>query len=369
MPDAIVVGAGIGGLAAGIALRRAGWRVRIFERSAAPRELGFALNLAPNAIAALRRLGVAGPIEADGHRTGLVEIRTAGDRVLKRLDIAAAAGPVPSIVALRQTIHGTLLLATPAGDLVAGCAGDDAVLDGDRAILVRADGGRETADLLIGADGLGSAIRRRLHPHEPPPRPGGLIALRGVVRGNVDRLGDRSGVIHLGRGLEAAAIRASADAIYWFVSVPLARVPPGAVATDEVRARLVSSLPPSFRAIVDSTAPDDVRVDRLVDRDPLAGWGRGAVTLLGEPRIRCSRRPGRERRRRSRTRWRSATRWLPAARCRRRCGATRRAAAPGRPPWCDGADALPGAWHPSRRSRSCCGARSSARCRPGRSWP
>ena len=56
---AIIVGAGIGGLAAGIALRRAGWRTRIFERAAAPRELGFALNLAPNAVSALRALGVA----------------------------------------------------------------------------------------------------------------------------------------------------------------------------------------------------------------------------------------------------------------------------------------------------------------------
>jgi 2-polyprenyl-6-methoxyphenol hydroxylase-like FAD-dependent oxidoreductase len=282
MRDAIVVGAGIGGLAAGIALRRVGWRVRIFERSAAPRELGFALNLAPNAIAALRMLGVADAIETDGHRTGVVEIRAADDRLLKRLDIAAAAGPVPSIVALRQTIHGALLRATPVEDLVAGCAGDDMVLEGDRAILVRADGVRETADLLVGADGLGSAIRKRLHPQEPPPRPGGLFALRGVVRGTVDRLGGLSGVVHLGPGLEAAAIRASADAIYWFVSVPLARLPAGDPSLEAIRAHLVAPLPPSFRALVGPTGADDVRVDRLVDRNPLAVWGRGAVTLLGD---------------------------------------------------------------------------------------
>jgi 2-polyprenyl-6-methoxyphenol hydroxylase-like FAD-dependent oxidoreductase len=45
---ALIVGAGIGGLSAGIALRRAGWAVRIFERAASPRELGFGLALAPN---------------------------------------------------------------------------------------------------------------------------------------------------------------------------------------------------------------------------------------------------------------------------------------------------------------------------------
>ncbi len=45
--QALIVGAGIGGLAAGLALRNAGWRVRIFEKAATPRELGFALSLAP----------------------------------------------------------------------------------------------------------------------------------------------------------------------------------------------------------------------------------------------------------------------------------------------------------------------------------
>ena len=57
--SALIVGAGIGGLSAGIALRQAGWKVRIFERAASPRELGFGLGLAPNAIAALRDLGIA----------------------------------------------------------------------------------------------------------------------------------------------------------------------------------------------------------------------------------------------------------------------------------------------------------------------
>jgi len=112
MRTALIVGAGIGGLAAGIALRRAGWRARVFERAAAPRELGFALNLAPNAVAALRTLGVAGRIEAEGHRTGTVELRRLDGRPLKRLDVAALDAPAPALMVLRQTVHGALLDAT-----------------------------------------------------------------------------------------------------------------------------------------------------------------------------------------------------------------------------------------------------------------
>jgi FAD binding domain len=78
---ALIVGAGIGGLAAGVALRHVGWNVRIFERAASPRELGFALLLAPNAISALRRLGLADRViapEEQGSRAGRSAVRTAG---------------------------------------------------------------------------------------------------------------------------------------------------------------------------------------------------------------------------------------------------------------------------------------------------
>ena len=63
---ALIVGAGIGGLSAAISLRQAGWNVRVFERAASVRELGFALLVAPNAMAALRELGVPDVVLAHG---------------------------------------------------------------------------------------------------------------------------------------------------------------------------------------------------------------------------------------------------------------------------------------------------------------
>ncbi len=80
---ALIVGAGIGGLAAGIALRRAGWTVRIYEQSALPRELGFGLGLAANAIAALRELGVAETVLERGFRPRRGELRRMNGTVLK----------------------------------------------------------------------------------------------------------------------------------------------------------------------------------------------------------------------------------------------------------------------------------------------
>src|SRR5688572_28989522 len=117
---ALIVGAGIGGLSAGIALTRAGWSVRIFERAASPRELGFGVGLAPNAVAALADLGVADTVIARGFAPtrGRFEVRRMDGRVLKRAevpDVAALGGRF--VIALRPALHGALLEAV--GDCVA----------------------------------------------------------------------------------------------------------------------------------------------------------------------------------------------------------------------------------------------------------
>src|SRR4029453_19253199 len=110
---ALIVGAGIGGLAAGVALQRAGWRVRLFERAATPCALGFALLLAPNALAPLRRIGLADTGIADGAIPARGEIRGRGGRLLRSFDLTAARTllPEPSVVVLRPVVHGRLLAA------------------------------------------------------------------------------------------------------------------------------------------------------------------------------------------------------------------------------------------------------------------
>jgi 2-polyprenyl-6-methoxyphenol hydroxylase-like FAD-dependent oxidoreductase len=160
---ALIVGAGIGGLAAGVALQRRGWRVRIFERAAHPRELGFALNLAANAIAALRELGVADEIVRRGYAPRLAEFRTEGGRLLRRID--AHAMVADSAVAMRAVVHGALLSAV----------GSDAVQLSREAVgfetnshavtlQFRDDARTESGEILVAADGIASSILRR-RPH------------------------------------------------------------------------------------------------------------------------------------------------------------------------------------------------------------
>ena len=259
---ALIVGAGIGGLAAGVALQRAGWRVRIFERAATPRELGFALLLAPNALASLRSIGLADTVIADGAIPARGEIRGRGGRLLRSFDMTAARTllPEPIVVVLRPVLHGALLEAVgrDAVALDSPVVGFDI---GDRRPFVQLAGGDTVAgDVLIGADGVGSIVRRVLHPHEGPPRRSGLWAVRGVAYGPQPDGADLAGRQYFGKGTEAGVSPASADASYWYVSVP-----DDAVGSERdplaIAHRCARAFDDRMRAIVSATRPDDARLD------------------------------------------------------------------------------------------------------------
>jgi 2-polyprenyl-6-methoxyphenol hydroxylase-like FAD-dependent oxidoreductase len=281
---ALIVGAGIGGLAAGLALKRAGWQLRIFERAANPRELGFALLLAPNAIAALKELGIADAVVAAAATPTSAEVRRPDGRVLRRLDIGdsqRAIGGVP-VVALRTVLHGALLEAVGREALTLGAEVTGMSAAGSHPSITLASGETFAGDVLIGADGVGSVIRRSLHPNEPPPRPSGLRALRGVVTGANHQLGSLDGLLYLGRGLETAAVKASADTIYFYVSLRDELVAGIPREPASMLAGAVALLDDSFKRIAGATRPEDMRVDDLFDRDALPYWGTHQVTLLGD---------------------------------------------------------------------------------------
>lgn len=279
---ALIVGAGVGGLAAGIALDRAGWRVRILERAAEPRALGFALNLAPNAVEALRELGLADGVIAEGRVVGHVELRDGRGGLLKRFNVAAEAVRSTSVFALRSALHGALLEATAPGTLALHSEAAGFEIGRAGVVLTMKDGHSERADVLIGADGFGSVIRKQLHPAEPPPRRSGYFGIRGVAYNAAVHLGDLSAVGYLGAGIEAATVRASPDAVYWYVSLLAEDVAEMSAGTEDMLRQCAMLLDDGFRAVVHATRPEDLRIDELFDRDPLARWGAGPVSLLGD---------------------------------------------------------------------------------------
>jgi 2-polyprenyl-6-methoxyphenol hydroxylase-like FAD-dependent oxidoreductase len=102
-----------------------------------------------------------------------------------------------------------------------------------------------------------------------------------VAQAGGRHLGALDAVSYLAPGVEAATVRAGGEAVYWYVSVLASEVSPGENARAVAR-RKADGLDASFRAILDETEPEDLRLDELFDRDPIEDWGTGVVSLLGD---------------------------------------------------------------------------------------
>jgi salicylate hydroxylase len=174
----LVVGAGIGGLTAAIALRRAGFDVRVFEQARELRAVGAGLQLSPNAVKVLHGLGMAEPLRAVAVMPAMLDSRAwdtgevIGSRVAGEAMVAAFGAPYYHVH--RADLHAVLLGAL--GDvpvrLASRCVGMEQ--DADGATVRFADGHRERGDVVVGADGIHSAVREQLFGPESP-RFAGLV--------------------------------------------------------------------------------------------------------------------------------------------------------------------------------------------------
>ncbi|TDE56729.1 monooxygenase [Nonomuraea mesophila] len=180
MPKAVVIGGGVGGLSAGVALRRAGWDVTVLERAAHLAPVGSGLAMAPNALKALDALDLGGRVRRLGRFEGQAGIRRPDGRPLVHTtddDAQARYGDsmvVMSRAALMDVLAGALGEARLRLDVtVSG-------VDAARGVVSTGAGDLE-ADLVVAADGIHSATRKALFPGHPGPEYSGVTAWRALI--------------------------------------------------------------------------------------------------------------------------------------------------------------------------------------------
>lgn len=298
---ALIAGGGIGGLTTALCLHRQGMDVHVYEAVRQLEPLGVGINLLPHGAEVLHDLGLGARLDDTGVQTRAIEYRTRFGHVLTSEARGVDAGfrhPQYSI----HRGHLQMLLLNAVRERL----GDERIHLGhslesfeqnDTSVTVHFEGSSTepaTGDLLIGADGFHSAVRRQLHPDEGPAHYEGMLLRRGAVEH--EGFGDGRTMFIAGNHdlkvvcypISEEARRAGRCLVNWVAEIR----------TDEPRSAEDADWDrvggrefieeyrgfsmPDIDLIGMMEETERILEYPMIDRDPLPWWTRGRVTLLGD---------------------------------------------------------------------------------------
>ncbi|MBO2460548.1 flavin-dependent oxidoreductase [Actinomadura violacea] len=300
----VIAGAGIGGLAAALRLHDKGIDCRIYEQSGQIRELGVGLNLLPNAVKQLAEVGLLERLEDVGSLPDeLIYAHRLGQEIMRKPCGRNAGLAYPQVSIHRGRLQSELLRAVRerlgpgavrTGRRLVGFEQDE---NGVRAHFRSGEGtASATGDVLVAADGIHSTVRSVLFPDEGPPIWNGVMMWRGAAEWPESGIG-RSMLIAGGTDAKlvvypiAPGRRAGTRLINWVICRRTGRPGDPAPQRQEWSRRAAtaglgdqtSRFRTSFldHAALVKAVPECFEFP-MCDRDPLPGWTRGRVTLLGD---------------------------------------------------------------------------------------
>ncbi len=286
----LIAGAGIGGLTAALALRRQGFEdVQVVEQAAALREVGAGVQLGPNAAKVLYKMGLEAELQAVAVAPlGTQSRNWSSGRIIRNFPLGESYRQrygAPHLHIHRAHLHSILASAAGLGSIRLASRFTGFNQDEQGVTLELASGEKLRGDVLIGADGVHSVIRAGLLGPEKP-RFSGLTAWRGLASVDALRKFDLEKHTYAWWGAQKHFVHYYVDGgrlMNWVGVVPAGdwRLESWSAHGDkrEVLAEF-EGWHAVVRSIIEATAEPFKWA--LYDRDPLAGWSQGRVTLLGD---------------------------------------------------------------------------------------
>jgi 2-polyprenyl-6-methoxyphenol hydroxylase-like FAD-dependent oxidoreductase len=286
--SAVVVGGGIGGLTAAVALRQAGWRVTVLERAARFGEIGAGITLMSNGLRCLDAIGLGDAVRGSGLPMLAIGMRTAAGRWLSRIDgdgtdLEARIGTT-ALTIHRAELHKILRDALPAEALIPGVAttGIHGGADGGPAEVRFQDQDQDAqlrADLVIGADGVHSWVRAQCWPDAPAPVYSGSTTWRAITTSSSAAVAEMS--LSWGHGTEFGVMPLVDGRTYWYAA---ANADEGTRNPDELEAlrRRFGTWHEPIPTVLAHTRPQAVLRHDIYRLPKLDSYYRGSVVLLGD---------------------------------------------------------------------------------------
>jgi 2-polyprenyl-6-methoxyphenol hydroxylase-like FAD-dependent oxidoreductase len=279
-----IIGGGIGGVAAAVALHRAGIEATVYERATEFREVGAGMMLWPNATRVLKELGLLERVAASSGPNQHFLVRSSAGTVL--MDIGLGHFEVPALCTRRSDLLDALLSALPPERIRLG---HDFESFEHRKTGVRVNfsgsvsGGGVSAehDFVIGADGIRSRVRTQLlGVHEPIYR--GYTVWRGLAH-LMGAVPSGSNSESWGRGKRFGILNTGGDRFTWYAT---ANTDSGHIDSSEGRQgellRMFAGWHEPVERLIGATDEGNILRNGAYDLAPLKRWGHGRIMLLGD---------------------------------------------------------------------------------------
>jgi FAD-dependent urate hydroxylase len=281
----VIIGAGMGGLTAGIALRQAGYEVEIYDRVRELRPAGAGISLWSNGVKVLNHLGLSQEIaRIGGKMERMAYYSHTGEKLtdFSLQSLVDRVGQRPYPVA-RTDLQQMLLEAFGAKDVQLNSKCVAVEQDENSVTAIFEDGRRATGDVLVAADGTHSMIRSYVLGNAIKRRYVGYVNWNGLVSASEDLAPKTSWDIYAGQGKRASMMPVGGDRFYFFFDVPL---PKGIESQPETYREELSGFFKGWAAPVQRLIQrlDPLKTNRVPihDIEPLSTLVRDRVALLGD---------------------------------------------------------------------------------------
>ncbi len=283
---AIVIGGGIAGLAAANGLLRIGWEVKVYEQAPELKALGAGLVLSANALKALRALGLLEEVLKVGQPLYHFRILNKKGATLTDTDhllLSNRFGIQSCVSVHRGDLQQVLLEALHPLQLQTGKQCKSLVQHAEGVTVNFEDGTSDTADLLIGSDGIHSAVRKQVAP-QAKKRYAGYTCWRGVTNKQPVDFDAHLATESWGAGDRFGIVPLSHERVYWFACLNATQPQDPAMKASRIAdlQQQFQGYHPPVQELLRLTSPNALIWNDIIDLEPLAAYTYGRVVLLGD---------------------------------------------------------------------------------------